>query len=621
MNSLIRAAICVSSLSILVACGGGGSSSSTPVSPPTPVATTKTVTGIAAGGAALSGATVTIKDAKGTTKTATTAQDGTFTIDVTALTAPILFKVTGQLGGSVAYHSVLLTTPAGGANANVNITPLTEAVLALLVGSDPESFYQTPVLSTLTDAALTAAKTSMATLLAGSFTSAGVATGSDMISTPFTANGSGLDKVLDSLQIQSTVSSSGAVLVVVTNNADGSSASLSGSTITGTVSSATVPDLSGISSLLTNLNTALANPTTTNLAPLVDTNFLQNSSTALQFENALISLGAGANFGTQLIQGCKVGIAPLVCRIASTVTLAGSAGSYVYALNVVQESNGQWKFYGNQQQYEIDFQPQSWMNVTYDGSVPAKKYVTGFSTNIAMQQTPGKVGSAVLLMQDTSGTDYTDPVTNLTYRAVLTYKNEPACAAFGLSELSVDGGYSFASNSWTAVPSTYCVGSYVSIDSATADVLARGSATVNPNPKLLFILFSDTSFTTPVAQINWRLFKLPASSSELPFLPYPIPVAATITAVAAYNYGAPLTASWTQPAGAISSLVEINASNPGTGFGANIDVNTNGLNSAAMTTATVVTGTTSVYLDIFSEMQGGMDAVATRVCNVASCRK
>ena len=78
-------AVSVAGIMILAGCGGGGGGGG---------GKTKTsVAGTAAQGAAIAGATLTLVDAAGVTSTATTAADGTFTIDTTGLTPPFMIKL------------------------------------------------------------------------------------------------------------------------------------------------------------------------------------------------------------------------------------------------------------------------------------------------------------------------------------------------------------------------------------------------------------------------------------------------------------------------------------------------------------------------------------------------
>jgi len=114
----------------LAGCGGGGSGA--PAAP-----SSVTIAGTAAKGAALPGATVSIKCAAGT-GTATTAADGKYTVTITGASLPCALRVVGT-DGSV-FHSVVVGTGTTGTFV-ANITPLTELLVATATGTSPGTFF------------------------------------------------------------------------------------------------------------------------------------------------------------------------------------------------------------------------------------------------------------------------------------------------------------------------------------------------------------------------------------------------------------------------------------------------------------------------------------------------
>jgi len=152
------------------------------------------ITGTAAIGAPLAAATVTCTDAKGATATASTAADGTFSINSTGMTPPFLLSVQPTAGATLYGVSAdaSLTT-------SINIDPLTDlitrgwysaqgAAVGTVAAPTPvqvqvlSSFVQDTVQLWLNNNGVTAS-------------------GFNLLSTPFAANGSGLDKVLDQATI------------------------------------------------------------------------------------------------------------------------------------------------------------------------------------------------------------------------------------------------------------------------------------------------------------------------------------------------------------------------------------------------------------------------------------
>ncbi len=112
---------------VLTGCGGGGGSDSA----------VPELTGTAAVGAALSGASVTARCASGPDVTGTTAADGHFDLTLDGnQTLPCVLRVTGG-SPTVTLHS--LATDAG----RINITPLTELILARAAGQTPTSVFDT----------------------------------------------------------------------------------------------------------------------------------------------------------------------------------------------------------------------------------------------------------------------------------------------------------------------------------------------------------------------------------------------------------------------------------------------------------------------------------------------
>ncbi|WP_420991993.1 hypothetical protein ACKI2N_027450 [Cupriavidus sp. 30B13] len=116
---------------MLSACGGGGSGDSA-----APAAVTTKVSGTAAVGAALANVTVQAKCASGS-GSATTAADGTFTINIADAKRPCVLSAVAPDG--TVLHSVV----EAGTDTNVvaNITPLTELLTAALAQGSTSTFF------------------------------------------------------------------------------------------------------------------------------------------------------------------------------------------------------------------------------------------------------------------------------------------------------------------------------------------------------------------------------------------------------------------------------------------------------------------------------------------------
>lgn len=188
---------------VLAACGGGGGGDS----PPPPTA--KSISGTAAKGSPIANATITLKDAIGSSITATSDSDGSYTIDTTGLTAPFLLLVSTTTG------SLYSVSADANANTVVNITPLTDLIIRSwyeVQGDSVDTAFADPATypapSPVEVQVISNVVQNMMQLW---LNQAGVTTGDfNLISTPFSADGTGVDKVLDQASVDPAT---GSVLV------------------------------------------------------------------------------------------------------------------------------------------------------------------------------------------------------------------------------------------------------------------------------------------------------------------------------------------------------------------------------------------------------------------------
>ena len=163
------------------------------------------MTGTAATGAAIPDATITLKDAAGTTVTTTTDADGNYSIDTTGLAAPFLVQVDDAVNG-VTYYSVSASVDAV---TVINITPLTDLIIRSwydVQGVAVDDAFADPVTNPApTPVVVEVIADVVLDIVQLWMDQAGVtAENFDLISTPFAADGTGVDQVLDQLTIDTT---------------------------------------------------------------------------------------------------------------------------------------------------------------------------------------------------------------------------------------------------------------------------------------------------------------------------------------------------------------------------------------------------------------------------------
>ena len=219
-TTAIRSAI-VLLVASLAGCGGGGGSTGSSASSGSTVSSS-TLSGTAAAGTPIAGSVVAI-DVNGKMSAAapTQAQSGAFTVDVTGLTAPFLLTVAGQAGG----RQVMLSSLATAVGQTVNLTPLTDLIVSAAAGvpggpvlvdtcSTAGAVAPSDCIKALQSAAsgtrLRDAAQQVAAMIAP------LNTGStDPLNGSFTANGQGMDAVLDRISVTPAGSASASATVTL----------------------------------------------------------------------------------------------------------------------------------------------------------------------------------------------------------------------------------------------------------------------------------------------------------------------------------------------------------------------------------------------------------------------
>ena len=183
MKKLITVLFALSALILINGCSSDVTSASTKLS------------GTAATGAPIDG-TVTVKDADGVEKDIATSVDGSFVLDVAGMKPPYLVKVMPSSGPT-------LYSFAAQNGQTVNLTPTTNLAMFLASGkADLDAMYVNWDGTAVTELEVDAAEGVVRANLVTEIENAGLDAASfDLFTTPFSADGSGIDGVMDDLII------------------------------------------------------------------------------------------------------------------------------------------------------------------------------------------------------------------------------------------------------------------------------------------------------------------------------------------------------------------------------------------------------------------------------------
>ncbi len=414
----------------LTACGGGGgggdSSSggsgstpdATPVAPGSSVsyASAPTLSGVAATGAPLTAATINVVDGKGVAvgSATTSAVDGSYSLTLSAksLTVPLMVQVRGMdaAGTPRVLHSAVPAMSAASAAMVANVTPLTDAVVALGLGVDPAPVFaaassNAPALTNLGNAAAAAAtffKTLIKTQLTDlKFTNA--ATLDLLGDSTFTANKSAQDLLVESVRVSLGKGNAGTaqlrmgnkilptlaqeVLVDLTTaqtellKTAGTPATAIGSTLKATTSpTATLANLGTLDNLGAALNSLIAqapDAVALSSASLLSVYDVNDSRTKADLAVKLASYAAkNWQFGRFQITGCAdTTISGGLCnRVLVAAPISDSSGTIVdlfadaVSYNKTSTTGSVWNLIGNGRKLGINVYPLAFLALNADAS-------------------------------------------------------------------------------------------------------------------------------------------------------------------------------------------------------------------------------------------------------------
>jgi hypothetical protein len=195
---------------VIWSCGGGSSGGGDTIPPDNTPA--KTLVGVAAAGAPIVGI-VNVKGSNGATASSTIGIDGFYDINVDDLSEPYILYAEGSVNGkSIRIYSASIT------DGRINITPVTDFILRNAFGGPAEDAFSNWENSQIISSDLSDAETDIQTQLAPVLSAVGISSNVDLLATEFAANHTGIDLVLDIIDISYSNN-----IATVTNNLTGSS--------------------------------------------------------------------------------------------------------------------------------------------------------------------------------------------------------------------------------------------------------------------------------------------------------------------------------------------------------------------------------------------------------------
>ena len=383
---------------ILTACGGGGGGSSS-----------TTLKGTVATGAPLGLGTVTILDSTGKTVTTSTDSDGLYSVDIASLTAPMILKFNGYsaLGAPLTLYSVIENKTDGTSNI-ANITPITDAMLALISGQSGTSFFESPDFAKINSSSISQTNTLLLNNISPLLVATSTASNFDFIKSEFTANKSGFDMVLELIQANTmpskSIGASNSVMIsgklasgsIELTPPSGGLSSGGSASVNGSIqSNSQMPvgiNFGKIDTLIANVNTIIASNSSmvSRLEALTDDNFrhdgeLKNSIWTGAISNGFTSL----TLSKGSIIGCNFNT-PFICDV-SFLAKSNTASVTPFKFNIpLIYKNGSWYFYGNQNKFNTYIQTTYYNMIDFTSSTIQKSPYSAFETFFS---TEGAYGS------------------------------------------------------------------------------------------------------------------------------------------------------------------------------------------------------------------------------------
>ena len=408
-----------------------------------------TVSGTAAAGAPIIG-TVTLKDSATpfNTKTVTIAADGKYSVDVTGLTAPFILRADGTAGG----RSCSLYSAAASADVNgtINITPLTDLIVANIAMGIVSNYFATGDFSALTTAELNTQENALQARLQPILAAAGLGDSIDLLRVSFAADHTDLDAALDALRVTVDTMTAIATITNIIDNQQITDAFNSQETSVIVTSSNTTTAMTEITKIAVVFDDFSARFATSmpayndaTLLVLTHSNFMNNG----QDRGAWLSELTSQNYvGFKLINITLVpgSLTPASAPTTAKVTFLKTLGVQSQAGDMVMiKDGGQWKMAGDKTISEVDVRSFAEMSLLYSpssGTWSTGSLTSGISFSLRDPTPAGlsSIGASTLTVSN--------------YYAVVTGSGLPTGGLLYVSKFQNPGGEFAAS---TIAPANY----------------------------------------------------------------------------------------------------------------------------------------------------------------------
>lgn len=371
-------------------------------------------------GSPIVGATVTLKDSTGKSTTATTASDGTYTLNTSGMTPPYFVQVVTTSG--TTFYSVSADALA---STTINTSVLTDVIVRswfTAQGVNPNSAFANPVTNPPpSPLAVQVISTTVIDVVqlwlnnAGVAVTTGTPSGSqvNIISSTYVANGTGLDAVLG-LATDTVDSNTGAVTQISISN--GTTTQVSSPTYSAGSLTVNTTTTSGGATSSEAVTGSVPNTVQQNALNAIDAqitsleNIINSKGTALSASDFLPFFASdylndgnnnaaeAANYAQSVAGGT---VAFQVLLVKSLDTTKGLA-DITFTLNVSSQSQttewffknegGSWLLYGDQRIAQLDVQQLTWNNEGFSNLGDIAVINAGFTAPVGIVQT-GAIGN------------------------------------------------------------------------------------------------------------------------------------------------------------------------------------------------------------------------------------